>query len=428
MSENIFVLGLDEANHALLSSLPSSGHYNFHQLLTFDELQGPDISVPGLLEKAYRQLDAFDGSIDAIVGYLDFPVSMMVPILCDRYALTSAGLEAVVKCEHKYWSRLEQQKVIDEHPGFALLDLHQEHTSLPRHLSYPAWIKPVVSHSSQGAHYLANDEDFQWALNQERGEVEKLGGPFKDVLARLDLPQEVADSGGAACMVEEAATGKQFTVEGFTRGGRIEVYGVVDSVTYQDSPAFLRYQYPSRLPAPVKDSMEEVSRKVISAVGLTNSTFNIEYFWDPETQKLRLLEVNARHSQSHAKLFEMVDGVSNHATMLSLALDRDPYHRVDAGPYDCAAKWFLRRFSDGLITRVPTPEEIAEVERTIPGTTIEIAVEEGAWLSEGGADGSFSFGLAQIFTSGEDEADLIDKYNRCVDTLEFEFQDQEEAP
>ncbi|MGO1550445.1 MAG: ATP-grasp domain-containing protein [Nesterenkonia sp.] len=427
MTENIFVLGLDEANRAMLSSLPGTESYEFHQLLTFDELQGADISVPDLLAKAQRQLDSFDGSIDAVVGYLDFPVSMMVPVLCDRYGLTSADLESVVKCEHKYWSRVEQQKVIDEHPGFALLNLNEEHATLPSHTSYPAWIKPVVSHSSQGAHYVENDDDFQWALGQERSEVEKIGRPFADVLAMLDLPQEIADSGGAACMVEEAAVGKQFTVEGYSRGDHIEVYGVVDSVTYEDSPSFLRYQYPTMLPSEISDYMIDVSRKVIKAVGLTNSTFNIEYFWDPETEKLRLLEVNARHSQSHAMLFEMVDGVSNHAAMLSLALDRDPYHREDGGPYNCSAKWFLRRFADGLVTRVPTAEEIAEVEKQVPGTTIEIAVEEGAWLSEGGGDGSFSFGLAQIFTSGDDEADLIDKYNRCLDTLEFGFEDREEA-
>ena len=46
MTENIFVLGLDEANRAMLSSLPGTESYEFHQLLTFDELQGADISVP----------------------------------------------------------------------------------------------------------------------------------------------------------------------------------------------------------------------------------------------------------------------------------------------------------------------------------------------------------------------------------------------
>ena len=65
----------------------------------------------------------FDGRIDAIVGYWDFPVSTLVPILGERYGIRSTSLESVVKCEHKYWSRLEQQKVIDRHPRFGRVDL-----------------------------------------------------------------------------------------------------------------------------------------------------------------------------------------------------------------------------------------------------------------------------------------------------------------
>jgi hypothetical protein len=30
------------------------------------------------MDKAGRQLDAFEGSIDAIIGFWDFPVTMMV--------------------------------------------------------------------------------------------------------------------------------------------------------------------------------------------------------------------------------------------------------------------------------------------------------------------------------------------------------------
>ena len=78
---------------------------------------------PTLLDKAQGVLDAFDGRIDAIVGYWDFPVSTLIPILSERYGTRSTSLESVVKCEHKYWSRLEQQKVTDRHPRFGRVDL-----------------------------------------------------------------------------------------------------------------------------------------------------------------------------------------------------------------------------------------------------------------------------------------------------------------
>lgn len=101
--KNVFVIGLNEPNLPSLKAIPDAQDYEFHQLLTIEELQVGEVSVAALLEKAQRQLDAFDGSIDAIVGYWDFPVSTLVPILSERYGTTSTSLESVVKCEHKYW-------------------------------------------------------------------------------------------------------------------------------------------------------------------------------------------------------------------------------------------------------------------------------------------------------------------------------------
>lgn len=427
MTQNIFVLGLDDLGLEELRTLPAADQYSFRQLLTFEELQEGTVSLPDLLDQAQHQLDAFDGSIDAIVGYWDFPASMLVPILCDRYGLRSKSLEAVVKCEHKYWSRLEQQKVIDEYPAFDLIDLEDPSATLPDHMSYPVWIKPIKSFSSEGAHRVEDEEQLQEALSEERQSASRLGGAFNDVLEMIDLPEEIASIGGSAYMVEEAAQGEQFTVEGFSRGDTVEIYGVIDSVTYEQSSSFLRYQYPSRLPAHVQEKMSDVSRQVITAVGLTESTFNIEYFWDRASDRLNLLEVNTRHSQSHAPLFQLVDGRPNHSVMVDLAMDRDPHMPHGEGRFKAAAKWFLRRFSDGVVRRVPTQQDIAELEQKLPGTTVEITAHEGMRLSEGEGEGSYSYTLAEIFTAGDNEQELVDNYDQCVAALDFEIEDRPEA-
>lgn len=96
MHRNIFVIGLDDVNLATLRDLPGADRYRFHQLLTVEELQhGDDIPFDDLLDEATRQLEEFDEQVDAVVGYWDFPVSSMVPILCARLGLRSASLEAV---------------------------------------------------------------------------------------------------------------------------------------------------------------------------------------------------------------------------------------------------------------------------------------------------------------------------------------------
>ncbi|HLS64322.1 MAG TPA: biotin carboxylase, partial [Ruania sp.] len=148
MPRNVFVLGLNEANRDVLRALPGAEDITFHQLLTQDELQEGEVDVLDLLERAQAQLDAFEGPIDAIVNYWDFPATMMAPILCRRHGLPSADLLPVLRCEHKYWSRLVQSRVTNDLPAFGLLDLDAERPHLPAGVSYPVWIKPVESASS----------------------------------------------------------------------------------------------------------------------------------------------------------------------------------------------------------------------------------------------------------------------------------------
>ena len=171
MVENVFVVGLNDHSAAILSRLPDADRYRFHKLLDSDVLLFSDtIPLPDLLAEAQQQVEAFDGPVHAIIGFWDFPVSTMVPMLCERLGLRWASLESVVKCEHKYWSRLEQRRVIDEYPRFGLVDLDAAPT-LPEGLRYPVWVKPIKSVSSALAYRVADDEQLQQALTTIRGGI-----------------------------------------------------------------------------------------------------------------------------------------------------------------------------------------------------------------------------------------------------------------
>ncbi len=418
---NIFVLGLDELNLESLQALPGAQEYRFHKLLTVDELiEAEHVHLRQLLEKAQRQLEDFDGSVDAIVGYWDFPVSSMVPLLCRRFGLPGPNLEGVVKCEHKYWSRLEQAKVIDEHPRFAVVDLDHG-GEVPEGLSFPMWVKPVKSMSSDLAFHVGDEQEFTQALEEISEGIDRIGKPFEFVLEQLDLPPEIADAGGRACLAEEEVSGRQVTVEGYCYDGEAHPYAIIDSVPYPDTTSFLRFQYPSALPEAVAQKLVDVSRRVIEQLGLGWGTFNIEYFWDPDSGQVCLLEVNPRHSQSHALLFEYVDGVPNHLFMVQLALGLNPEFPHAQGEYDVAAKWFLRRFEDGVVRRSPTPEEVASIEAETAGVKIDIVAEEGARLSDMPHQDSYSYELADIHIGARDESQLKAKYEHSVQSLRFEF-------
>ncbi|HEY4557491.1 MAG TPA: ATP-grasp domain-containing protein [Enteractinococcus sp.] len=423
MTHNIFVLGLDALGVAELATLPDAHEYTFYGLMRLKELQSGTIDLKALLDKAQERLDSFDGSIDGIVGYWDFPISMMIPILCKRYGLPSKDLLATVKCEHKYWSRLEQQRLIDEYPKFGLVDMHDPAATLPEHMSYPVWAKPIKSFSSEGAYRVTSDEELQAVLAKRRASPERVGPAFDYILERLDLPEEIAGIPGNAYMVEEAAVGHQCTIEGYCHNNEVHLTGIVDSIPYDHVSSFLRYRYPSQLPLEAQERIRSVTRTVIAGLGLNHTTFNVEYFWDAETDDLNLLEVNTRHSQSHAPLFRYVDGLTNHAQMIDLALGREPRQPVDQGYFATASKWMHRRFTDGIVHRVPTPDEMAALEQRYPGTIIKLEVEEGQRLSDSFSQDSYSYMLFTIYTTGQSDEETIDLYNACIKSLKFDIED-----
>jgi hypothetical protein len=413
----IAVLGADEDNLELLRRMPGHERQTFLPVLTPGEMQQGEVSIPDLLDRAVRTLD--DTPVDAVIGFWDFPISTLVPLLADRYGLHGASLEAVVKCEHKYWSRLEQQQVTDAHPRFGLVDL--DDPRLPDGLRYPVWLKPVKSYSSELAFHVSDDRQLAEAVAEIRGGIGRLGRPFEWILGRLDLPPEIAEVGGQACLAEEALTGARAATEGYVHDGEVVVYGVLDSITYPGRSSFLRHQYPSQLPERVQERLVEVSERVIERVGLNWTTFSVEFFCDPDSGEVSLLEINPRHSQSHAQLFADVDGVANHHAMVEVALGRDPEMPRGKGPYGIAAKWYHRRFDDGVLRRGPSPEEIARIEREIPGVRLSPVPREGQRLSELPAQDSYSFELTDVIVGARDEAALEANYERAVSALTYEF-------
>ena len=421
----MFVLGLDELNLAALHELPHLAQYRFHPLLRVDELVNPrELDLPDLLARAERQLREFDGPVDAIIGYWDFPVSSMVPVLSRRLGLSAPPLEAVPKCEHKYWCRLAQQDLVDTHPGFGLVDLEAGDPRPPEGLRMPMWLKPVKSFSSDLAYKVGDEAEFADAAAKIRAGIGRIGRAFDDVLELAELPPQIAEIGGQACLAEEAVGGQQVTVEGFSTSSGARAYGVIDSHNYEGTSSFLRYEYPSQLPQHVQDRLIEVSERLIEGLGLAPSTFNIEFFRDPDTDELNIIEVNPRLSQSHAWLFESVDGVPNHLAMTKLALGEEPDMPRRQGDSAVAGKWFLRRFSDGVVRRVPTPEEIVQLKRDVPGVmAVEVVPEEGQRLSELPGQDSYSYELASIFIGADDREQLRERYDRCVEGLRFEFDD-----
>ena len=184
----------------------------------------------------------------------------------------------------------------------------------------------------------------------------------------------------------------------------------------------LRYQYPSSLPDEVQQRMLAITRRFIAHIGYDDGPFNIEYFLDEQTDRIWLLEINARISRSHAAIFQLVDGAPHFQVMVDVALGIPPRMPHREGRYPVAAKQMLRVFDDGRVRRVPTDEEIREVEETFPGTLVQVNVREGMRLSELRHQDSFSWELGVLFVGAKDGEALEECIEQCRRMLPFEIE------
>jgi hypothetical protein len=424
MKKNVFIIGLDDFNLSMIKQVQNAENYNFIGLLDIHSLiDSGQYRLQDMLDLADKELRGFSGSIDAIVGYTDFPVSTMVPILCERFKVPGPSLESVLKCEHKYWSRLEQKQVIPEHiPAFTPFDPFDDHALDRIDLKFPFWIKPVKSTASQLGFRINSTKDFARATSILRDKI-GLFKPFDYLLDIVQLPPEVARVNSSHCVAEQIISGRQCTLEGYVHNGEVHSYGIIDSIREPNRTTFARYQYPSRLPRKVQEEMAAITEKVMTHIGFDHSAFNIEFFWNERKDKIWFLEINTRIPQSHSDLFAKVDGVSNHQIMLNVALQQDPWFPRRQGKYKVAGKFFLREYQDKLITSTPTREDLDEISRQIPGTLIDLQGKAGMRLSEIPEQDSYSYATAFIYLGANSQKELVDKFQQCRKMLKFQFEE-----
>ena len=421
--KNVFIVGLDDFNLAKLQRLPRAKQCNFYAALHTSEIRQVDAyDLRKLIDLAAERMSSFEGSVDAVATYYDFPGSTLVPILAKRFGLPGPSLEAIIACEHKYWSRLEQRKAIpDNIPAFHVFDPFDEHAAEKIDLLPPYWVKPVKSFRSFLAFKINGPGQFADAMETVREHIDLMSEPFRWLMKEFGLPAEFADM--KETMIAEAPlSGSMCTLEGYAFEGKMVGYGIVDSVREPDRSSFARYEYPSSLPMEIQHRMIDLARQAIAQIELDNTAFNIEFFYDQTNDHVFLLEINPRLSQDHSDVFEKVLGHSHLRVMLDLALGIKPAPFERRGKHNIAANVMLRVYEAGRVTRAPTSEAIEAVKSAGLASEVKVHVEEGQELGSLKSQDSYSYELANLFIAGRDQLDILEKYDKALELLSFEIQ------
>ncbi len=294
--------------------------------------------------------------------------ALAASLVAEALGLPGTSPESILAAQHKLHARRVLQRVAPEaNLAFTGLDAVYG-DDIPAGLRYPAFTKPVKAAFSVLARRVADRAALQAHTRFGRRElwvIRRLVEPFER-LCRARLPE----AGTAHRMLLEEPVPlrvAQYNLDGWVDNGHVHALGVVDAVMYPGTAAFMRWEYPSRLPAAVQQRALDVARRFLEAIGYRHGMFNLEFFFDAESDRLSVIECNPRLASQFGDLYRRVRGLDPHAMGLALALGRDPLAapRCEASAH-VAASLVFRTFDPGTVPPPPGARQRAHLALLCP--------------------------------------------------------------
>ena len=342
-----------------LFSFPSNAH-----LVGFDMTR----FVDALARKAARC------GWQAVVSNHEQFGALAAALLAERMGWPGTPVNAVLACQHKHYARQVLQKVCPEaNCGFALMPAGYGEPvpeKLPDGLSYPAFVKPVKAAFSVLARTVKDRGELHGHTrfgSWELWVIKRLVEPFERI-ARQRMPKLESSH---RMLLEQPLTGDQYNLDGYVLNGQVHLVGMVDAVHYPGTQSFMRFDYPSKLDKAVQERALEVARLFLTEIGFTHGFFNMEFFHNPKTDKLAVIEFNPRLASQFSDLYARVDGINLHRYAMELGHGRDPALLPRDVPVAGAASSFVyRSFVPDAAIHMPNEGQRAALAQAFPDSQL----------------------------------------------------------
>lgn len=331
--------------------------------------------------------------------------ALAAALLAERMGWPGTPVRAVLACQHKLYAREVLAQVCPE-ANVPFARLQAEYGGpVPSDLRYPLFVKPVKAAFSVLARTVHNVEELHHHTRFGRWElwvIRHLVEPFERVL-RQRLPWV---SSAHSLMVEQPVEAPQYCLDGYVFNGEMHRLGVIGVDMYPGTQAFMRWDYPSRLAPEPTERATEVARRFLAAVGFTHGLFNMEFFHDPQTDVLTVIEFNPRMASQFSDLYQRVDGIDLHSIAFCLAHGQDPKMLPRVQPTAGAAASFVYRFFDPEhMPSMPTAAQRQALHQAYPDVLLlEFPKSKGSTARDYKWLGSYRYGIMHL--GGRDAADL----------------------
>ena len=374
---------------------------------------GEHLDILSLIDDTIQRYK--NAGLAGVTSGVGYPGMSASSIIARELGLPGPEPEAIILLDHKYASRLAQQKFVpDATPNFHLIDPHDPDSTLAVK-DFPIFLKPVKSCMSKNA-YLVNSATKLQERVRSSLLPEGFIRPFNDMVRTYTkFPHHAS-----YLMVESLLQGNQVSLEGYVFAGKVHVMGIFDALFFPGTISFKRFQYPSKLAETVQERMIGIAETLLSGVGYDNAPFNIELMYNATTDAIHIIEVNPKLASQFPDLFKKVDGTSSYSVLLQLAVGEEPTFTQRQGDFKLAGSCVLRSFEDKRVLGIPSAEQIDRLKGDFPDALVEIYAPLGKNLSDQMQDSaSFRYGLVNI--GADSERELEEKFEHFKHSLDFQF-------
>ncbi len=309
--------------------------------------------------------------------------ALAASLVAEELKLPGAPPEAILAAQHKLHARRVLQQVAPE-ANLRFSELPAAYGEpTPEGLTYPSYVKPVKAAFSVLARRVENRAELHVHTRFGRRElwvIRRLVEPFERV-CRERLPQ----AGSAHRMLLEEPVPlqvAQFNLDGWVHQGQVHLLGVVDAIMVPGTQAFMRWQVPSRLHPAVQARALDVAQRFLSAIGFSQGMFNLEFFYDAETDRLSVIECNPRLASQFGDLYRRTTGRDAHAFAVALALGDDPEALPRREPTaGVCASLVYRSFPGQTVPAPPSPARLAAFAKAFPDGLVFSFPKQGHGLA-----------------------------------------------
>ncbi|MEO6594840.1 MAG: ATP-grasp domain-containing protein [Planctomycetota bacterium] len=376
-----------------------------------------DFDVLGYIDAAVRD---WRGAQHGVFSSSDYPGVAVAAAIGTALALPASDPVTILRAGHKGLARAVQRAQLPaETPSFQVIDPDRL-DDLELTVPLPCFVKPAKGSFSVLARRVASEAQLHGFLRDPF--VAEYRRDYLRIYSKLVARYLGPDVDGTVFVAEEQLRGQLVTVEGYATDREVHAIGVVDSVCDQRTGSFTGFVYPSVLPASVCRRLEDAACRVARAFELRWTMFNCEFFWDPATDRIGLVEINPRLCGQFADLYEKVDGCNAYRIALDLACGRAPNLRCGAGLFANAASYPMRVFEPVRVARAPDAFDIAAARQRSPQARVWNEVRTGEVLSDfATSEDGQSYRYAVINVGAAGVGDLVVQRDAVLERLGYRF-------